>query len=468
MAVRQSAYVREPRFEPRRFPPAARGPRIVQSARLAYDPVGYLSRQRARFGPVFTLRVLPNRAGLICATDAATNREVLTDQRRFVGGDAAGLIEPIVGPHSLLVTPPPAHLRNRKLLLPPFHGERLSRWTARVEDLVREQLPELATGKKVAVRPWAQRLTLEVILRVVFGLVDREQSAEFRRVINRLMDPRIKVLVALAPVVRRRWRRLSPDRIIDSRRAALDRLLIQEIAYRRTRTTDKHHDDVLSALLTARDEDGNGFSDAQLCDELTGLVLAGHETTATALAWTLHLLAHHPADRDALVDDLDDGKDTMLKAVIKESLRLRPPVIDAIRTAAEDTELGGQPVPKHAFVSALFPITHLDPELWPDPYAFKPERHLTHEPAPYALTPFGGGVRRCLGAALAQLELEATLRTALTRYLPEPAGRCEAIRLDGVTLVPARGGRIILQPRGSLRATQLNTEHASSPTATVL
>lgn len=445
--VRQAAYVLEPRFEKSRFPPRVRGPRLIQSAWLAYDPVGYLSRQRERLGPVFTLRVLPNRAGLVCAADAATNRAVLTDQQRFAAGDAAGLIEPIVGPHSLLVTPPPAHLRNRKLLLPPFHGQRLDGWTTRIHDLVQQQLPELATGKKVAVRPWAQRLTLEVILRVVFGLTDRDQSAEIRRMINRLMDPRIKVLVALAPAIRRHWPRLSPDRIVDARRAALDRLLLRAIALRRSQSSEKRHDDVLSALLTARDEDGSGFSDPQLCDELTGLVLAGHETTATALAWTLHLLAHHSSVRDALISDLDNRQDTMLRAVIKESLRLRPPVIDAIRTAAEDTELGGQPVPKHAFVSALFPITHLDPDLWSDPLAFKPERHLTQEPAPYSLTPFGGGVRRCLGASLAQLELEVTLRAVLQDHLPEPAGRPEAIRLDGVTLVPARGGRIILQPR---------------------
>jgi hypothetical protein len=445
--VRQGAYVLEPRFEKSRFPPAVRGPRIVQSARLAYDPVGYLCRQRARLGPVFTLRILPNRAGLVCATNAGTNQVVLTDQRRFVAGDAAGLIEPIVGPNSLLVTPPPMHLRNRKLLLPPFHGQRLGLWTARIQELVHERLPELATGKEIAVRRWAQRLTLEVILRVVFGLSDRDQASRFSGVISRLMDPRIKVLVALAPAIRRNWPRLSPDKIIDARRAELDRLLIHEITLRRARPGDEQRDDVLSALLSARDEDGNGFSEAQLCDELTGLVIAGHETTATALAWTLHLLAHNQSARDALIADLDAGQETMLKAVIKESLRLRSPVVDAIRIAAEDTELGGQPVPKGAFVSAMFPLTHLDPELWPEPFAFKPERHLEQEPAPYALTPFGGGVRRCLGASLAQLELEVVLRTVLERYLPGPAGRPEPIRLDGVTLVPARGGRIILRPR---------------------
>ena len=396
---------------------------------------------------MFTLRILPNRAGIICAGDAATNQQVLTDQRRFVAGDAAGLIEPIVGPRSLLVTPPPSHLRNRKLLLPPFHGQRLSVWTTRIQELAQERLPELASGKKIAVRPWAQRLTLEVILRVVFGLTDRDQASIFTGAINRLMDPRIKVLVALAPAIRRNWPRLPSDKIIERRRAELDQLLIQEITLRRGRPSDAEHGDVLSALLSARDEDGKGFSEAQLCDELTGLVIAGHETTATALAWTLHLLAHHPRARDHLITDLDAGQDTMLKAVIRESLRLRSPVIDAIRIAAQDTELGGQPVPKGAFVSAMFPLTHLDPALWPDPFLFKPERHLTQEPAPYALTPFGGGVRRCLGASLAQLELEVVLRTVLERYLPEPAGRPEPIRLDGVTLVPARGGRIILRPR---------------------
>jgi cytochrome P450 len=227
----------------------------------------------------------------------------------------------------------------------------------------------------------------------------------------------------------------------------LDQLLRTELA--RRRSLGGGQEDVLSTLLGARDEEGRGFNDEQLCDELTGLVLAGHETTATALTWTLHLLAHNPKARDELVADLDAGQESMLKAVIKESMRLRSPVIDAIRTAAHDTELGGHPVPKYAFVSALFCVTHVDPELWPNPQAFKPEPHLNGEAVPYSLTPFGGGIRRCLGASLAQLELEVALRTVLADHLPEPPGPPEPIRLHGVTLVPAAGGRIRLRRRGT-------------------
>jgi cytochrome P450 len=188
-----------------------------------------------------------------------------------------------------------------------------------------------------------------------------------------------------------------------------------------------------------------GFSDAELRDELMGLVLAGHETTATALAWTVHLLAHHRRACAALRADLKAGSDAYLKATIKESTRLRAPVIDAIRTATRDTELGGHPVPKGAYVSAMFCATHHAPELWPDPGAFRPERHLDDKPVPYSLTPFGGGVRRCIGASLAQLELEIALPELLSHAVPEPAGELEPGRVLGVSIVPAKGGRVVFR-----------------------
>jgi cytochrome P450 len=235
---------------------------------------------------------------------------------------------------------------------------------------------------------------------------------------------------------------LTPGRAFTSRKRVMEDLLLGEVRARRA--AGGGGDDVLSTLLAAVEDD------RALHDELMGLVLAGHETTATALAWTLHLLAHHPDARDALVDDLDAGSDTVLKATIKESMRLRSPVIDAIRVATADTRLGGRPVPEGAFVSALFSVMHLDAELWPEPQAFRPERHLEGEPVPYALTPFGGGVRRCIGAALAQLELEVVLREVLSVAVPEPAGDLERVRLNGVTWVPARGGRIVLRPRSAV------------------
>lgn len=435
----------EPRFDRARCPPTSREPRLVQTARMLRDPLGYPSGLRADHGPVFTLRLLPYRAGIVCATDPATVREVLTDQERFAAGDAAALLGPIVGEHSLILTPPPQHLRNRRLLLPAFHGDSIARWEDRVRTLAEASVPALANAGPAAARPWAQRLTLDVILRVVFGLDRRERVDAFRRALDALMAPAMLALLFAPAVTRRDLGRRSPGGVLAGRRAAVDALLHEEIAARRAEDGTDGRDDVLSVLLGARDEQDRGFTDAELRDELMGLVVAGHETTATALAWTLHLLAHHPDVRDELRDEIRAGSGELLKATIKESMRLRPPVFDAIRIARADTELGGRPVPAGAYVSALFSTMHLDPDLWPDPTRFRPQRHLEGKPAPYALTPFGGGVRRCLGAALANLELEVVLREVLRRAVPEPAGPPEAPRLQSVTIVPARGGRVTLR-----------------------
>ncbi|GAA3722320.1 cytochrome P450 [Streptomyces tremellae] len=442
------AFTREPPWDPRRFPPAARAPRTVQTVRLLLDPQGYGRALRRRFGPVFSLRTYPYRGGLVCAADVATNREVLTDHERFTGGDAAALLAPAVGAGSLICTPPPAHLRHRRLLLPPFHGARIACWAERVGDLVRARLPALLTGGGVPVRPWAQRLTLDVVLRVVFGLEDPVRAAAFRRAVDAFVaSDNVAVLFLPAPL-RRDLGPLSPGGRFHRLRASVRELIRGEIAARRVAPDRDERDDVLSLLLGAGgDGPGSGPGDAHLLDELTGLVLAGYETTATTIAWTLHLLAHHPAVRDQLADDLDAGSDRLLKAVVRESERLRPAVHNAMRTAAHDTELGGHPVPRHAFVAAVFPLTHLDADLWPEPDAFRPERHLGADPAPYALTPFGGGLRRCIGTALARLETETVVREVLAAALPEPAGPQESARLMSVTLVPARGGRVRLRPR---------------------
>ena len=438
-ATLRAEFKRQPAFDGQRWPPASRLPRAVQTARISRDPLGFLMAQRAALGPVFTIRMFPFE-GIVCAADPATNKEVLTDQERFVGGEAAGLLAPVVGRRSLICTSPPQHLPNRKLLLPSFHGEQVTRWAGRTRELVVAEVERLPRDEPVAIRPIAQRLTLDVILRVVFGLTDPARVMEFRRALDGMLS-RSMQYVLFVPGLQRDLGRLSPGGAFLRRRAAVDALIRDEVAARRA--AGGEGDDVLSLLLHARDEDGRGFSDDELLDELKGLVVAGHETTATALAWTLHLLAQNMGPRDELIDSLDD--DELLKATIKESMRLRAPVFDAIRIATHDTELGGQPVPRGAYVSALFCATHLAPELWDAPEEFRPRRHLEGKPVPYALTPFGGGVRRCLGAPLAQLELEVALREVLSRARPEPAGPLESGRLHGVTIIPAQGGRIVLR-----------------------
>ncbi len=436
----------DPAWDPKRFPPSLHHNRIIATALLQHDPVGQLTGARDKIGPVYTLRMLNHPGGIVCAADLETNREVLTNHELFAAGDAAELIAPIVGRHSLILTPSPKHARNRKLLMPPFHGAKIAQWTSAIGDLTEGQLPALLESGPLAVRPWAQRLTLDVILRVVFGIESAERRDVYRAALDGLMNPRVASIMFLPDPIGRDFGRFSPGGLLAARRKAVDDLLTEEIIARRADPDAENKEDVLSVLLSARDEDGNGFTDEELRDELKGLVVAGHETTATALAWTLHFLAHNPDKRDKLIADLDAGSTEYLGAVIKESMRLRAPVFDAIRMATRDTTLGGQPVPAGALVAANFCVVHLDPAVWPEPESFIPERHLVEpggeKPDPWGLTPFGGGARRCLGASLAQLELEVVLAKVLARAVPEPAGPLEPARLLSVTLVPAKGGRV--------------------------
>jgi cytochrome P450 len=433
---------------------------LVSTLRLQEDPLRELVGARDQLGPVFTLRILNHHGGIVCAADVETNREVLTNHALYAPGDAAALIEPIVGRHSLILTPAPKHTRNRKLLMPPFHGAKIAQWTSVIGDLTEQQLPDLLDGgpggtsrwhagsgqRGNAVRPWAQRLTLDVILRVVFGIESAERRDVYRHALDRLASRRVQALLFLPDAALRNLGPFSPGGVLHARRKAVDDLLTEEIAARRADPDAENKQDVISVLLSARDEDGQGFSDEELRDELKGLVVAGHETTATALSWTLHYLAHNPDKRDKLIADLDAGSQDYLAATIKESMRLRAPVWDAIRMATEDTTLGGQPVPAGALVAAVFSVVHLDESVWPDPEAFIPERHLAdhgdERPSPWALTPFGGGARRCIGASLAQLELEVVLAKVLERAVPNPAGPMEPAKLMSVTLVPADGGRV--------------------------
>ena len=441
----------DPAWDPKRFPPALHRSRLKATRLLQRDPVGELTRARREIGPVFTQRILNHPGGIVCAADVETNREVLTNHELFAAGDAAALIEPIVGRHSLILTPSPTHARNRKLLMPPFHGQKIAQWTSIIGDLTELHLADLLDGGPTAVRPWAQRLTLDVILRVVFGIESAERRDVYRHALDRLMNPQIVPILFLPDVLQRNFGPLSPGGILAARRKAVDDLLMEEIAARRADPSAAEKQDVLSVLLSARDEDGEGFTDVELRDELKGLVVAGHETTATAIAWTLHFLAHNPDKRDSLIADLDAGSSDYLAATIKESMRLRAPVFDAIRMATRDTTLAGQPVPAGALVAAMFCVVHLDDSLWPDPEAFIPERHLGAEgeerPNPWGLTPFGGGARRCLGASLAQLELEVVLAKVLERAVPNPAGSLEQANLLSVTLIPEHGGRVAFAPR---------------------
>lgn len=426
------------------YPPGPRAPRLHQTLRYNADFIGFMESCLRRYGDAFTVRPYPY-ATLVAVTAPEDVQAVLFDKQRFIRGSSADLIKPIAGERSVIFLSGDDHMRQRKLLLPPFHGEQVKRWSERIEAIAEEELDRLPLGVPISLRPTMQRITFDVICRLVFGMKDAARVAKFNAAMLRMLDPRFAPLLFF-PFMFRRGGGLHPSRLFFARRDPVDRLIHEEIVRHRADPAVAERDDVLAMLIVARDESSEPLSDAELRDEMLGLLNAGHETTATALAWAGERLARNPAVQDRLVEELEVGADEYLEAFVEELLRIRPPVADTPRCAVEDTELGGHPIPAGTVVSAVFSITQRRADLWEEPLAFKPERFLEGKPTPYSHMPFGGGIRRCIGAPLANSELRIVLRAMLRRFRFESADGPEAaIRRVGATLAPSDGGRVVLR-----------------------
>jgi cytochrome P450 len=337
----------------------------------------------------------------------------------------------------------------RKLMLPPFHGRSVARYRDVIADIAARELETWPIGRSFALRPRMQEITLEVILRAVFGIDDPGRLERLRAALVRMVN--VNAIHYMAPITRVDLGPRSPWGRYLRASAEADEIIFDQIARRRAQAGDDHeHDDVLALLMAVRDEDGDaGLTDAELRDELITLLLAGHETTATALAWAFERLVRNPAAVARLRDEAEAGEDTYVDAVVKETLRSRPVVIDVARTLAAPTRLGGYDLPAGVMVVPMITLVQTGPGAWEDPDAFRPERFLDGaQPDPYTWIPFGGGVRRCLGASFATFEMKVVLETILPAAdllpsIPEP----EAARLRHVTLVPARGGEVVLERR---------------------
>ena len=434
------------------LPPGPRLPKAAQTARLARDPIGYMRRCRARYGELFTLRYYPfDDLVYVCDPDAV--REIFTgDPEVFRAGEANQFMEPTLGPRSVLLLDGGDHLRMRKRMLPPFHGRSVTRYREVIADIAARELETWPLGRSFALRPRMQEITLEVILRAVFGIEDPERLARLRPALVRMIN--VNAIHGVAPITRVDLGPRSPWGRYVRARAEADEIIFEQIARRRAAPEDQEHDDVLALLLAVRDEDGgDGLTDAELRDELVTLLLAGHETTATALAWAFERLVRHPAALARLREEAKAGEDAYLDAVVKETLRSRPVVIDVARTLAAPARVGGYDLPAGVMVVPMITLVQTGPGAWEDPDAFRPERFLDGaQPDPYTWIPFGGGVRRCLGASFATFEMKVVLETLLPAAdlipsSPEP----EAARLRHVTLVPARGAEVVLERRRPVR-----------------
>jgi cytochrome P450 family 135 len=430
------------------FPPGPRTPSVGQALRYARDPLGFLAGYQRRFGDIFTIR-FPYFGRVVYVARPELVKAVFTgDPSVFHAGEAnATVLEPALGPNSVLTLDGAPHMRQRKLLLPPFHGERVRHYGELIVDVTRKEMESWPVDEPFALRPHTQRITLAVIMRAVFGVHDEDRLARFEVLIDdfaRRVGP-----ITSFPFLRRSFGRFSPWARFVRSREALDAFIYEEIRLRRAEPGHEERDDVLSLLLGARDEDGQPMSDVELRDELITVLGAGHETTATGLAWAVERLVRNPQVLAKLRASLAAGEDEYLNATVKETLRSRPVIVDVARKLKAPATIGGYELKAGTFVLPAIAALHHREDVFPAPREFRPERFLDGKTDNYAWIPFGGGVRRCIGAAFAEYEMRLILREFVERADLRPVdAEDEPVRVRNITLAPAKGTRVI--NRGAL------------------
>jgi cytochrome P450 len=420
------------------LPPGPRAPAAINMARLVQRPLESLVGWRERYGDVYTVPLLVFGVGVyVCDPDAI--REMLTgDQSDLRAGEANAPLSPVLGERSVLILDGREHLRQRKLLLPPFQGSAIQNFRTVIREVAEAEVDRWREGERFVMRERMRALTFEVIVRAVFGVTERERIERLRSALVSLLG--MQAMFVLPNALRRDLGRWSPWGQFQRRLKAADALLYEEIARRRSETDLEDRTDVLSLLLRARDEEGEPMSDIELRDELMTMLLAGHETTATGLAFAFDLLLRNPRVLSRLRDELAGEDDTYLDAVVTETLRLRPVIDAAERTLSKPRTIGGWDLPAGIRVYPAIVVVQLREDLYPRPHEFRPERFVEEEATSYAWLPFGGGIRRCIGAALAQAEMAEVIRTVVSRVdlettRPDP----EPVVMRGITLVPRHG-----------------------------
>jgi cytochrome P450 len=433
---------------PGTLPAGPRMPSVLQTIGWWKRPIGFLERCRARYGKRFTINLLAGPPFVMLSDPADVEQIFKAPPDVLHPGEGAQILEPVVGRNSLILLDEGEHLSQRKMMLPAFHGERMQRLSGLVAEVADREIAEWPRGEPVAFHPRLQSLTLEIILRAVFGLDPGPRLDGLRDRLTRVLDfgasPTSLMPFAQISVFGR-----GPWAEFVRLRDETDALLFELIEERR-RDGDSERDDVLSMLLAARHEDGSPMSPQELRDELMTLLVAGHETTASELAWAFERLAREPRVRARLHDEItaDDG-DAYLTATIQETLRRRPVLPNvAPRLVKKPVEIGGWTYEPGVAVVGNAYLVHHDPDIYPDPYAFKPERFVDEAPGTYTWIPFGGGRRRCIGASFAMLEMKLVLRALFSQSeLRLADGALELSRRRAITLSPGRGATVVLSER---------------------
>jgi cytochrome P450 len=433
------------------LPPGPPMPSALQGVGFWTRPLSFMERCRRCYGKRFTIKV-PMAPPFVMLADPDEVKQVFTAPPDVLHpGEGAKVLEPVVGANSVILLDEGAHIEQRKLLLPAFHGERMERLTGLMEEVTAEETASLPRDVPLSLHPQMQELTLKIILRAVFGLDPGPRFDALRQRLQAMLEFGDKPLSVMPPkpesLVARVAERVGPFAKFVRMLEEVDEIVFALIDERRAQQADRA--DVLAMLLEATHEDGSPMSEQEIRDELLTLLVAGHETTATTLAWAFERLVREPAVLARLVAEIDAGEEAYVTATIQETLRDRPTLPHAApRLVAKEITVGDWTYQPGCALVANSYLIHHDPEIYPDPHAFRPERFLDSAPGTYTWIPFGGGRRRCLGASFAMLEMKVVLRTLLGSFeLRDSGGGVEAAQRRNITVRPARGGRVVLGER---------------------
>ena len=423
------------------LPPGPRMPRAVQAIGWTQRPLPFMERCHARYGDIFTLRIL-HWGDWVLLSDPNDVKKIFT-AGPAVGVDVANpMLGPVLGPRSVMLLEEPDHMTRRKLMLPSFHGQGINNDAEMMAEVARREVSRWPVDEPFELWPRMQAITQEVVMTAVFGPDEGNHLGRLRELLQKLTvwmnDPRNLTLLAT----------FGPRWIVRSRRfreamRPVEEAVMEEV--RRRRAEPDARPDIVSMLVEARYEDGSPMSERDLRDELLTLLTDG--PTSTSLAWSFERLLRNPDKLERARDDVREGDGAYLDAVIKETLRLRPPVPVVVRRLLEPMTLGGYELPAGTTVAPCIHLIHMDERTYERPRSFMPERFLNRQPGTYTWIPFGGGTRRCLAASYAELEMKRVLRTVLSEVELRPVeSRAERMRKSAISFSPDRRGLVIAQP----------------------
>jgi cytochrome P450 len=424
------------------------GPKVgfLQSLSYLRDPFAYYRQLRERYGDPITV---PTTRGTVVVTGHPEGiRDVFSARPDTFAPWGTDALEPLTGEQAIFSKEGAEHQALRRLMMPPFHGERMHAYGHLFQEVTKRHAARLTPGRPFLMQDLAAAITLEAIIRAIFGVLDGADAERWTVALLRLIDA-VDPASIFFPFLRHEFGGIGPWAKFVAARDAVDRMIADMLAERRA--TGERGDDILSLLMEARYEDGEGMSDSELRDQLVSLLVAGHETTSAALAWTFYWLDRHPEVRSTLISELQtlgDAPDPMalarlpyLDAVCNEALRLNPIVPDVYRTLRKPLTVRGWEVPAGLAVGVSIFLAHTNPEIYPDPEAFQPERFLDRTYSPFEFMPFGGGFRRCIGSAFAMYEMKTVVATLLTGY---------EMHLTTKDEIPPARRNVTMGPRGGV------------------